>query len=253
MSRSAMAQELGILTTLWRRDLLRLRKERTRWLGVVLQPLMLWAILGLGIGRMMTFGSSDADYLEYFFPGIVVMVVLFTSIFATISIIEDRREGFLQQVLVAPGSSSAMVLGKIAGVVSLTLIQSVLLFAFAPIAGYSLGDVAWVSLLAAVVLSTMGLTAMNIAIAWKMTSVQGYHAIMSLATIPLWMLSGALFPVQEGGIGLLMKLNPVTYMVSATRSSLGGDAHVALSTSLGLTAAFAVVTLLVSAYLCRRK
>ena len=98
-----------------------------------------------------------------------------------------------------------------------------------------------------------GLTAVNIAIAWKMTSVQGYHAIMSMVTIPLWILSGALFPVRESALGIVMRLNPVTYMVSSTRLSLGGNDAWSLAASVGITTAFALLTFGLAVRTCRRR
>ena len=100
---SSLAQELGVIDALWRRELLHLLHQRSRWLGVVLQPLLFWFIIGSGMApSFRAEDGTEADYLKFLFPGIVMMVVLFTAIFATISVIEDRKAGFLQGVLVAP-------------------------------------------------------------------------------------------------------------------------------------------------------
>jgi ABC-2 type transport system permease protein len=131
------SEELSVISTLWRRDMLHLLRERSRWLGVVLQPLLFWLLLGSGLsGSFRAPQHGGASYLVYFFPGTLVMVLLFTTIFATISVIEDRQSGFLQGVLVAPGSRAATVLGKTAGVTSLALVQAALLLLLAPLAGY---------------------------------------------------------------------------------------------------------------------
>ncbi|HIA03644.1 MAG TPA: ABC transporter, partial [Myxococcales bacterium] len=127
MSNAVMAQEWSTVATLWRRDMLRLWRERSRWFGVILQPLIFWLIMGSGMAQSFKAPESmGVDYLTYTFPGILVMIVLFTSIFATISVIEDRNSGFLQGVLVGPGSRASVVLGVVSGVTTLALVQTTL-------------------------------------------------------------------------------------------------------------------------------
>ena len=124
---SRLAIETGVISALWRRDMIRLFRERTRWLGVILQPMMFWVLLGVGMGDTFKLeGATDLNYLTFFFPGIIVMIVLFTTVFATMAVIEDRQQGFLQQLLVGPSSRSAMVAGKTAGVTTVALLQGLL-------------------------------------------------------------------------------------------------------------------------------
>lgn len=255
MSGSAIRQDLGVIHALWVRDLLRLRKERSRWFGVVLQPVIFWLILGSGMAGTFSLRDSDLDYTAFFYPGVLVMIVLFTSLFATISVIEDRQSGFLQGVLVAPGSRVAMVLGKVAGVASLTGIQLVLFLALAPMAGYGLLAVNWPLLLVVVLLSSASLTAIHLAAAWVSPSVAAYHAIMSILTLPLWVLSGAMFPVPDGWMGALMRANPMTYMVAGVRDALGAQAGLGLPATgltLGLLAVFALAGVGLATRVCRR-
>lgn len=250
-------QELGLVGALWRRDLLRLRKERTRWLGVVLQPLLFWLILGTGMARTFVLpGQEGATYEAFLFPGVLVMILLFTSIFATISMIEDRKMGFLQQVLVAPGSRLALVLGKVAGVTTIAVLQAVLFLAVCPLAGLDVGTVRWGAVALVVLLSTVGLTAATLCVAWSVPSVQGYHAIMSVVMLPLWVLSGALFPVSHGWIEVVAWINPMTYMVAAARAAMGGPADafaLGLGGSLWVLAGFAAGALALASYVCRRR
>ena len=215
--------ELGIIRALWRRELLHLLHQRSRWLGVVLQPLLFWFIIGSGMAPSFKVdGLSENDYLQFLFPGIVVMVILFTAIFATISVIEDRKTGFLQGVLVAPGSRLAMVLGKVSGVTSLVLVQVALMLAVAPFAGFPLTEISWGSLLLITILSTMGLTGIGIAMAWHLNSAQAYHAMMSIVLLPLWIVSGAMFPVSGTWVQWLAYVNPMNYSVNGLRNSLLG-------------------------------
>ena len=251
-----LAQEWGVVATLWRRDMLRLRRERSRWLGVVLQPLMLWLIIGSGMTGTFTLkGAEGLGYLQYFFPGVLVMIVLFTAIFATISVIEDRQLGFLQGVLVAPGSRASMVLGKVAGVTTLALLQASLFVPLAPLAGYPLGQIAYPTLLMAVVLGCMGLTAIGFSLAWILSSAQAYHAVMSVLLIPLWMLSGAMFPAHGAWIQGIMGVNPMTYAVSAVRHALAPasvNPGPGLALSLGVLLGFATLALALAILVSRR-
>src|SRR5690606_3335369 len=192
-----LGYELGLMGAMWRRDMLRLKREPSRWLGVVLQPLLFWAIIGGGMSESFEMkGAEGVDYLTYFYPGILVMIILFTTIFATISLIEDRQSGFLQAVVIAPGSRVSLVLGKVFGVTTLATLQSLLFLVLAPLAGYSLGQIDWPLTLLMVVLTSMGLTALNFAGAWIMRSAQAYHAVMSIVLLPLWIVSGAMFPAR---------------------------------------------------------
>jgi ABC-2 type transport system permease protein len=199
-------------------------------------------------------------YAEYFFPGAMVLVVLFTAIFSTISVIEDRKEGFLQAVLVAPVSRSTVVLGKILGGTTLALGQALLLLLAAPFLGLrlGLGDVALV--FAVLLVISFGLTTLGFLIAWRMESTQGFHAIMNLVLIPMWLLSGAFFPASGASpwLRLLMALNPLTYGLAALRRCLypagvavGQDVP-ALALSIAVTLLFAVVTFLAARQMASR-
>lgn len=229
---------MNAIAALWWRDMLRFRREPTRWLGVVAQPLLFWIIIGSGMSpSFRNPGASDVSYLEFFFPGTLVMCVLFTTIFASISIIEDRQAGFLQSVLVAPSPRSSIVFGKIAGVTSLALMQSALFLVVAPAAHYPFGGIAWGMLLSALLLGCFALAGLNFAMAWVLNSSQGFHAVMSVALIPLWILSGAMFPLE--GSPLLTSLavvNPMSYLVSALRIALSGHAHASSDTLPALVA-----------------
>jgi ABC-2 type transport system permease protein len=241
---SAARLWLATVDVLWRRDVVRFFRQKSRVLGALVQPLIFW--LGIGSGLSASFripGAERISYLEYFFPGVVLMVVLFTSIFTTMSLIEDRHQGFLQAVLVAPSSESAVVLGKTLGGTTIALIQAGLFVAMAPLAGFPAGQISWGMLAAVLVGSSVGLTAIGFAVAWWLDSVQGYHAIMSVLLIPLWVLSGALFPGRDvGWMRVLMKLNPLSYAAEGVRRAFyGGD----LPAGVGIVGSSAVMELAV--------
>lgn len=214
------------MTTLWHREMVRFFRQRTRIVGALGPPLLFWLLLGSGVGASFRFGSggggSSMNYMEYFFPGTVVLILLFTSIFSTISIIEDRKEGFLQAVLVAPIPRSAFVLGKLLGGTALAVMQGVLFMLLAPLVGISFSAIP--AALGMLALVAFGLTALGYIIAWSMDSTQGFHAIMNLFLIPMWLLSGSVFPSSgaPGWLRLVIAVNPLTYGLAAVRWSIYG-------------------------------
>jgi ABC-2 type transport system permease protein len=160
--------------------------------------------------------------MDYFYPGALIMIVLFTSIFTMMSVIEDRKEGFLLSVLVAPVPRSAIVLGKVLGGTTLSAIQGMIFLVFAPFAGVHLSLLQVLMVGIVVFLVSFALTALGFAIAWPMDSTQAFHGIINLFLIPLWLLSGALFPMAGAStwIRALMYINPLTYGVEALRALL---------------------------------
>ena len=218
---------------LWRRELIRFVRQRSRIAGALGSPLIFWLLLGSGVGRSFNSAAQarSMGYLEYFFPGTVMLILLFTSIFSTISIIEDRKEGFLQAVLVAPIPRSAFVLGKLLGGTSLAVMQGVIFMLLAPLVGISFTAIP--ATLAMLTLVAFSLTALGYIIAWKMDSTQGFHAIMNLFLIPMWLLSGSVFPVSGAPAWLrsVILINPLTYGLAAVRWLIYGSA---VASTMGL-------------------
>jgi ABC-2 type transport system permease protein len=208
--------------TLWWREIVRFYRQPMRVVGVLASPLVFWLVLGSGFGNSFRSGGEPGQqhYLDYFYPGTLILIVLFTSIFTMMSVIEDRKEGFLLSVLVAPVSRTAIVLGKVLGGTTLAAAQGMVFLIFAPFAGVHLD--AWQVLLVAVVvfLVSFSLTALGFAIAWPMDSSQAFHGIVNLFLIPMWLVSGALFSITGASkwIQWIMRLNPLTYGVEALRS-----------------------------------
>ena len=210
--------------TLWWREIVRFYRQRTRVIGVIASPLVFWLVIGSGFGTSFRSGESAGQqhYLDYFYPGALIMIVLFTSIFTMMSVIEDRKEGFLLSVLVAPVPRSAIVLGKVLGGTTLATVQGLIFLALGPFLGIHLNVTQFLLVVLTVFLVSFALTALGFAIAWPMDSTQAFHAIINLFLIPLWLLSGALFPLAgaSGWIRVLMRINPLTYGVEALRSLL---------------------------------
>src|SRR6476619_6429450 len=170
--------------TLWQRELIRFWRQKSRVLSVVASPLVFWLLIGSG--------SND---LARFYSGSLVLTVMFSAIFSTISIIEDRREGFLLSMLVSPAPRTSLVLGKILGSATLAWIQGLIFLAFAPLAGVRVHPLELIPIAAAIFLISFTLTGLGFVIAWKMNSTAGFHGIMNLLLVPMWMVSGSLFPM----------------------------------------------------------
>jgi len=242
---------------LWKRELLHFLRQRARLVGFIGSPVIFWIVIGSGFNRTFSyFGERpDISYLEFYFPGTIVLTMLFTAIFSSISIIEDRHSGFLQGVLVAPVPRLSIASGKILGGASLALIQAFLLLLLVPVLGIRLTlDSVVMSLLSLTVMA-VGLAGLGFLIAWRMDSTQGFHAVMNLLLIPLWLLSGALFPVHGAAAWMekLMLLNPLYYGMSAFRQALylgsASDPQEILSLPLNflIFSIFSIVMLFLSA------
>ncbi len=219
-----MKFSMATMRALWQRELLRFVKERSRIAGAVLQPLLLWWMLGAGMKQSFHLkGAPNVSYLEYFYPGVLLMMLLFSSIFATMSLIEDRQQGFLNAVIIAPGSRTSIVMGKTLGTSTIAWLQCILFLALVPLAGFSVHTVHWPMLLSTLFIVALLFALVGFAMAWWLNSTQAYHVVMFLVLIPLWLLSGTMFPLPESGIARTMSvLNPMVYAADRIRRALYG-------------------------------
>ena len=210
--------------SLWRREMVRFYRDRSRVIGGLVPPIIFWFFIGSGLSGSFSMGSGETalNYRQYFFPGTLVLIFLFTAVFSTISIIEDRREGFLQSVLVAPVPRLAIVLGKLFGSASLAFLQGMPFLVAAPFIGLHLTVSSLIISLFILFGVAFSLAGVGFLIAWRLDSTQGFHAIMNMGLIPLWLLSGALFPIHNipGWLSLVVRLNPLTYCVAALQHEL---------------------------------
>ncbi len=215
------------------REIVRFFRQRNRVVGAIGQPVLFWLLFGAGFSRSFSLGAANSpNFLEYYFPGSLMLILLFTAIFTTISIIEDRREGLLQAVLIAPCPRWSMVLGKVLGGTAIALFQGLIFLALALLLKISMGPLAIALLTLLMLISAVALTSLGVVIAWRMESTQGFHAIMSVVLMPMWLLSGAFFPIpaltagaawSEWGMHWVMRLNPLTYAVAGARQLVFSD------------------------------
>lgn len=219
--------------TLWHREIKRYLRDRTRVVSSFVQPILWLVIFGAGFG--MHFAFPGIDYLQYLFPGILGQTLLFTSMFMGISVIWDREFGFMKEILVSPISRFTLFLGKMIGDSTDALIQGLIVFALGALLGIAIDPLAFLACIPIMLLITFGLVGIGLIIASFMGSLESYGAIQTFINLPLFFLSGALFPISGSlaqGVPSWMQVassfNPLTYGVDTLRTILLGEAYVAL-------------------------
>lgn len=241
---------------LWQREVRGFYRQRARVLAGLVTPLVFWLALGAGFGASLR--TPVGGYMEFFFPGAVALVVLFASIFANISIIEDRREGFLLSVLVAPTPRLALVLGKVFGATTIGAMQGALFLPLIPVLGIPVSVSGLPLAGGAVALMAFGLTAIGFFFAWRLNSIQGFHSVMNVVLMPMWLLSGGLFPFEGAHwtMATLMRLNPLFYGVTALRRALTPELTIAGPSTVicwAVMAGFAAVSLALAVWEANRR
>jgi ABC-2 type transport system permease protein len=259
MSEGVRSNVLLPVWSLFLREIVRFLRQRGRILGALGTPLLFWVVLGSGFGSSLRPAglAGDVSYLTFFFPGTLLLVVLFTAIFSSISVIQDRTEGFLQGVLAAPVPRISIVLGKVLGGGVLGFGQGVLLLLLGPLAGVDLSVATFLGACGVLLLTAIGLSALGFLFAWRMDSVQSFHAVMNLLMFPMWLMSGAFFPAAGASVWVqwIMRLNPLAYGLAALRAILQGTAQSeamgdpAWAVSVSVLAAFAAGCVILAAAL----
>lgn len=257
---------LPAISLAWR-EIVRFFRQRTRVIGALGQPLLFWILFGAGLQSFFR-GPAGESYQEYFYPGVAVMIVMFTAIYSTISIIEDRREGFLQGVLVSPTPRWSLVLGKVLGGATIALFQTLVFLWLGPLL-HLVGlapalqvGLSWQNLLPVIgwlLVLGVSLTALGYCFAWPLDSTHGFHALMSVVLLPMWLLAGTFFPAsQTGWLSWVIRLNPLTYGTAGLRRLLASRADSVAdlpswSVCLVATGVFGGVCLAVAVWLTERR
>jgi ABC-2 type transport system permease protein len=209
-------------------------RDTPRRIGAFFQPLVYLLLLGTGLqAAFKVFGGGNVKYIRFMFPGILGMTVLFTSVFSAISILWDREFGFLKEILVSPVPRSSVALGKILGGATQALMQGVILLVlmfFPFMYGFSFDTLCKaLALLPLALLLALGLTSIGVAIAANMKSMEGFPMVMNLFLLPLFFLSGAMFPLQglPSWMNFLTKINPLSYGVDMLKGvNIGGGTSI---------------------------
>ncbi len=245
---AALSNTIGLLIG---REFKRVLKEPSRLLGILIQPLLFLTVFGSGFHRSFMWSeSSETSYAAFFFPGILGLVVLFSTIYATLTLVEDKKCGLFRLVIISPSGVLGAIAGKVLATALMGFCQSCL---FLPLMWVldikaSLASLMMVFLLLA--LGSFVCALLGVLFAWLSPSSAAFHALMSVVLIPMWLLSGAMFPLSGTWFQVLGKINPMTYLVSSLRAVMLGhdfsfDAMLALMLFSFLISV--LLTLLVSA------
>lgn len=256
-----MNAALTALGALASREVVRFVRQPSRVAAGVATPLLLWGFFASGFAGSIALpgaegetGAGGVSYALFMLPGIATLVVVFSSIFAAMSLIEDRREGFLQSVLVSPAPWWSVVGAKALGGGLVAMAQAWLILLAAPL----ISDAPLAGLLpaaGAIGLTAIGVTNLGLAAAWWVNSSEGFHGVMNVVLMPMWLLSGAFFP-SEGASGWLrvaMWCDPLRWPTEAMRAALGAGAHDSILWSWIGAFAFPIATTLLAAAVMRRR
>jgi ABC-2 type transport system permease protein len=226
-----LRHELRAIYAIWLRDVVRFKSERTRIVSAFAQPLIYLVVMGTGLGSTVRLAAAPPgfSYLAFMYPGILGMTVLFAALFSAISVIWDREFGFLREILVAPISRASIVLGKVLGGATVATFQGTVLLVLAPLVGVPLRAPQIVELVVVMFLAASALTSLGLAIASRMASMEGFQVVMNFLVIPMWLLSGAFFPLRglPRWMAVLTRVDPLTYAVDALRGIVYGQGPLA--------------------------
>jgi ABC-2 type transport system permease protein len=241
--------ELWAIYILWLRDLKRYWYDKARIVASLGQPILFLFVLGTALSPSFT-GPSGIKFSEFIFPGIILMTVLFTSVFSAMSIVWDREFGFLKEVLVAPVSRWSIVVGKAFGGSTVAVLQGCLMLLLAPLVGVALSPLIIIKSIIIMFLIAFGITGLGIMIAARMKEMEGFQMIVNFLIMPIFFLSGALFPLDRlpGWLTILTRIDPLTYGVDMLRGVMLGIHNFPLAINLAVLLGFTFVMFAIAVY-----
>ncbi|WP_100013127.1 ABC transporter permease [Lentibacillus sediminis] len=210
----------GIIA-IWQRDIIKFFRDRPRMVGSFSMPILFLVVFGIGMGGSMESlvragtNAENFNYTEFIFPGIVSMTLLMTSIFSSLSIIQDRDFGYMREILVSPVSRVNIAIGKMLGSASVAFLQGVMMFVLLPVLGIGIDPLSFLLLLPVMFMIACAFASLGLLVASLLNSMQGFQLVVNILVMPMIFLSGALFPLNNmpGWVSFLVTLNPVTYGV----------------------------------------
>ncbi len=245
---------MNVIYILWLRQVKRYLRSRARIVGSLGQPLLFLIALGFGLGPIYE-KAGGGNYIQFLAPGIIAMSILFTAIFSGIEVIWDKQFGFLKETLAAPVSRFKIMLGRTLGSATVAALQGLIVFTLSLIVGFRPVDL-WLLPLALLIMFLIALTftALGTAIASILDDMQGFQLIMNFLVMPLFFLSGALFPLDglPAVITAIARVDPLSYGIDALRQVLVGQSHFSFGTDIGILAAIALILLTTGSYLFSR-
>jgi len=242
---------MGAMYIMWLRQLKRQWRSKARIVGSLAQPLLFLVALGFGFGPVFQ-KAGGGNYLEFLAPGIIGMSILFTAMFMGIEVIWDRQFGFLKETLVAPVSRYRIMMGKTLGGATVASMQGLIVLLISMLIGFRVTN--WLTVPVAFVfmfLIAMLFTALGTAIASKLNDMHAFQLIMNFIIMPIFFLSGALFPVDSlpASLKLIIKLNPLSYGIDGLRGALIGTSNFGLLADFSVLISLTLITTAIGAYL----
>ncbi len=218
--------DLRAIRVVWHRELLRFSRNRLRIVTSLVQPVLFLLVLGTGLASLVP-SSGSVDFRTFMFPGVLAMTILFTALFSAISIVWDREFGFLREMLVAPVRRGAIVIGKCAGGATIATFQGAVMLALAGIVHVPYKPILLLTLLGEMLLLAVALTAFGVLVASRMTQIESFQAVIQFLVMPMFFLSGAIFPASRlpAWLAILTKLDPLTYAVDPMRQAVFAHVH----------------------------
>jgi ABC-2 type transport system permease protein len=236
---------MGAIYIMWIRQLKKYWRSKPRMIASLSQPLLFLVALGFGFGPIFQ-KAGGGNYIEFLAPGVIAMSILFTSVFTGIEVIWERQFGFLKETLVAPVPRWKIMFGKTIGGATVAMSQGIVVFLITLLIGFRVSNVAMIPVaLIFMFLTAMLFTALGIAIASRLTDMQAFPLIINFLIMPLFFLSGALFPLEglPAAISSIAAVNPLSYGVDGLRATLTSTAHMGVGVDLLVSAVVALIIL----------
>lgn len=245
---------MTVIYMLWLRQVKRYIRSRARLVGSLGQPLLFLIALGFGFGPVFK-RAGQGDYIEFLAPGVIAMTVLFTAMFAGIELIWDRQFGFLKETLVAPVPRLLIMFGRTLGGATVAFLQGLIVFAIALAVGFRIQNPLAVPLaLVCMILIALMFTALGTAIASLLSDFQGFQLVMNFLVMPIFFLSGALFPLRDvpQALAIVAAIDPLSYGVDGLRTTLTGSVYFGAAADFGVLAGLTILLLALGSYLFSR-
>ncbi len=233
-----LRQDLRAISIVWRRELIRFRSDRLRAVTSLVQPILFLFVLGTGLSALASRGMPPGiDFKTFIYPGVLSMSVLFTAIFSAASIVWDREFGFLREMLVAPVSRAAIVIGKCLGGATVATFQGILILALAGLAHVPYDPVLFLTVIGELLLLSFTLTAFGVMMAARIKQIQAFMALTQMLVMPLFFLSGALYPLNglPAWLTVLTRFDPLTYIVDPMRHAVFSHLNIPPATIAALS------------------
>jgi ABC-2 type transport system permease protein len=226
----SLSRDLRAVSIVWRRELLRFQADRLRIVSALVQPVLFLLVLGTGLSRLAGRGMPPGlSFSTFIYPGVLAMSVLFTALFSAGSIVWDREFGFLREMLVAPVSRAALVIGKCLGGATVATLQGLVILALAGLVHVPYNPVMFLEVIGMLLLLSFTLTAFGVMVAARITQMQAFMALNQMMVMPLFFLSGALYPLNglPTWLAIVTRFDPITYIVAPMRHAV--FSHLSLS------------------------